>query len=282
MKKPRKLLRAGRLSALSVLTVTALAVATVPASAEDVGAQVFQEVHGTATGSTAVPYHYSGALLLDHFYFRYTDSDHHLTHLEALPSSADRLFVAFEDKNGDDQYEYRVAHQRIPSTGVVAGHLYRSGCHGYCRTKISVPVGDYVFVISGFSFLFADDDHHIDEIRISELNGYLTHAFNDKNDDDEYSAIVDYYWVPRSHFSFFETLYGTPAHRGQATRDVPAGDKVIREFAVKNIENGGEADNHIKRFGFLTNSTTIDIYYGDKDPTDSGYWSYRLSYAILK
>jgi hypothetical protein len=283
MRTPRKPPRAGWLSATSVAVVAALAATTATASADDVGAQVVQEANGIATaGPTSVPYHHSGALLLDHFYFRDVNDDQHLKVLEALPSSAGRLFVAFSDQSRDEQFEYRVAHQRISSTGTIPGSLYRTGCHGYCRTKITVPPGDHVFVISGFSFLFADGDHHIDQISISESNGYLTHSFNDKNDDDEYSAVVDYVWVPRSHFSFFETLSATPGHQGQVTRGVAAGNKVIRGFSVQNVENGGEADNHIKRFGFLTHSTTVDIYYGDKDPTDSGYWRYDLSYAVLR
>lgn len=268
----------------AVFTVAALTISTAPSvSAASVGVQAAQSVSGIATaGPTSMPYHYSGALLLDHFFFRDVNDDQHLKVLEVFPTSAGRLFLAFSDNSRDEQFEYRVAHQRIPSTGVVAGHLYRTGCYGSCWTKVTVPPGDNVFVITGFSFLFDDDDHHIDRITISERDGYVEQTFHDKNHDDEFSSVVDYAWVPRSLFSLLETKSSMVAHRGMDTVDVPAGPKVIRAFSVDNVENGGESDNHIKRFGFLTNSTTVDIYYGDNDPTDSGYWRWDLSYGILK
>lgn len=280
MTKPRTLLRTGWRSAASALTVTALTMLGTPGSA--LAAPITQEVAGIATvGPTNVRYETSSPLLLDHFYFRDVNDDQHLKVLEVLPSANDRMFLAFSDQSEDEQFEFQVAHQRIPAAGVLSRQLYRTGCHGYCATKIDVPTGDYVFVISGFSFTFSDGDHHIDQVGIELLNGYVYQRFNDSNDDDEFSALVNYVWVPRSAFSFFETLTGTPANRGQVTRDVAAGHKVIQSFNAQNVENDGEADNHIKRFGFLTHATTVDIYYGDKDPTDSGYWSYRLVYAVL-
>jgi hypothetical protein len=269
-----------RMRWLAVAVIATLVAVPLPASA---ATSVTQEVTGIATvGPTSVGYKTSSPLLLDHFYFRDVNDDQHLKVLEVLPSPNDRLALAFSDESRDEQFEYRVAHQRISPIGVTSGRVFRTGCHEYCVTKINVPAGDYVFVISGFSFLFADGDHHIDQIGIEELNGYVYQRFNDSDDNDEFSALVEYVWVPRSSFSFFEKLVATPGNRGQVTRDVAAGPKVIQGFNVQNVENNGTADNHIKRFGFLTHSTTVDIYYGDKDPTDSGYWSYRLWYAVLK
>ena len=73
-----------------------------------------------------------------------------------------------------------------------------------------------------------------------------------------------------------------PVHAtGVVTSPIPAGNKVIRGFYVDNLSSGGDGDNHIKRFGFLTNSTTVDIYYGDINPADSADWTYRLDYAVL-
>jgi hypothetical protein len=50
---------------------------------------------------------------------------------------------------------------------------------------------------------------------------------------------------------------------------------------VDGLGTGGAGDNHIKRFGFLTRSTTVDVYFGDIDPADSARWEYRLDYAVL-
>ena len=152
----------------------------------------------------------------------------------------------------------------------------REGCRGSCRTELTdKPAGDYVLVLTGFRFKFLGDDHHIEEIGILEDDQLLTHYFNDNNDDDEYNATVEYAWVPRALLSNISSVAG----RGSSSvrRTIPAGNKVIRGFHVDYLDG---ADNHIKRFGFLTNSTTVDIYFEDKDPLFS-YWFYELRYATL-
>jgi hypothetical protein len=271
------------LSATSVLAVAALAVTTVPASADRIGVLALAQVSGVATGPITLPYTTPGTPLLDHFFYRDVNDDQELKVMTALPrqqSGSGVIDVAFSDQSLDEQYEYRIAHQMVSFTGLSRGTL-NDTCSGQCTRSIVRPPGDVVFVISGFRFRYTDGDHHMDAIGILENNGQVTHWFNDQNDDDQYTVQIDYVWVPRSRFSSVTSLSGTVQAAGSATRTIAAGDKVIRGFHVNNTASGGSGDNHIKRFGFLTNSTTVDIYYGDNNPADSADWTYQLNYAIL-
>jgi hypothetical protein len=274
----------GRLSALSLLAAAALAVAAAPASADPVLVLTFDQVSGTQNGRHTLPYQTPGIPLLDHFDFRFVNDDKHLQFLTVLPRGTNNALidVDFSDFNGDDSYEYRIAHQRVSATGLNLG-TFTDTCRGQCTKTIVRPPGNVEFVIRGFDFKFTGGDHHIDSIGILEDGtGKLTHYFNDKNNDDEYTVQIDYAWVPRSRFSVVSGLADDRVHgTGTATRDIPAGNKVIKGFWVDNIGSGGGGDNHIKGFGFLTNDTTVDIHYGDKDPADSADWRYQLNYGVL-
>jgi hypothetical protein len=48
---------------------------------------------------------------------------------------------------------------------------------------------------------------------------------------------------------------------------------------LDNLLSGPDGDNHGTRFGFLTNSTTVDIYHADLTPTTP--WSYEFRYGVL-
>jgi hypothetical protein len=266
-----------------MLAVTALAMATVPASADEIGILELEQVSGVATGPVTLPYNGPGTPLLDHFFYRDVSDDQHLRTMTALPrqqSGSGVIDVAFSDATPGEQYEYRIAHQRVEPAGLSQGS-FTDTCRGQCTRTISRPPGDVVFVISGFRFQYTSGDHHMDAIGIIENNGQLTHWFNDQNDDDEYRVAIDYVWVPRSRLASVTSISGTVQDVGTVRRTVPAGEKVIRGFHVNNVNSGSSGDNHIKRFGFLTNSTNVDVYYGDISPADSADWTYQLNYAIL-
>ena len=271
-------LRARWLPVTSALVLAALAVATVPASADEIGTQVVQEARDIATGPTNVPYNTSGTLLLDHFFFRDVNDDQHLKVMEVRPASG-RLYVAFSDESLDEQFEYRVAHQRVTWTGLVRGRVVNNSCRRMCATNLTKPAGDYVFILAGFRFEFTGGDHHIDQIGIEEHEGRLVHYFNDKNDDDEYRATIDYVWVPRSRFSVVDRFLGNVEGDDSFTWTTDPGDKVIRGFFFGY--GADNYDNHIKRIGVLTYSGQTDIYFGDKDPGDSEDWIYIARYGIL-
>jgi hypothetical protein len=279
----RKLFRTAWLSATSLFAVAALTVATVPASADRIGVLVLTQVSGVATGPITLPYNTPGTPLLDHFFYRDVSDDQHLKVMTALPrqqSGSGVIDVAFSDQSLDEQYEYRIAHQTVSFAGLSRGTL-NDTCSGQCTRPIVRPPGDVVFVVSGFKFQYTSGDHHMDAIGILENNGQVTHWFNDQNDDDQYTVQIDYVWVPRSRFATVTSISGPGSDTGMVTRTIPAGDKVIRGFHVNNTASGGSGDNHIKRFGFLTNSASVDVFYGDNNPADSADWTYLLNYATL-
>jgi hypothetical protein len=280
VKARRNLVRAAWVSAASVLTVTVLAVATAAVSADEVGVQSVREFNGIATRSISPSYNPSGTPMLDHFYFRDVNDDQHIRHVSALPTLFGVVDISFEDASSGEQWEYRVALQDVSAAGLVPGE-FSQRCYGRCTKELARPAGNYVFVISGFSFLFRGGDHHIDEIGVMENGGELVTYFNDQNDDDGYDVVVRYVWVPRALLSTVAAVSGTVEAAGSATRTVAAGNKVIRGFHVDNKNTGGSGDNHIKRFGFLTHSTSVAVYYGDRNPADSADWSFQFRYAVL-
>jgi hypothetical protein len=266
-----------RLLHVGLLAATAFAATVTPAAADDLELQVFQEVSGIADRPTSVSYSTTGALLLHHFFFRDVNDDQHLDTMEARPTDG-KLQVAFSDESRDEQYEYRVGHQRISATGLVRGHIVDEGCTGRCNRDISPPPGDWVFVLTGFKFTYSSGDHHVDEIGILENEGTLTHYYNDQNDDDRYNATIDYMWVPRTRLSSVSSVAGTDGFNGSVRKPVPSGNKVIRGFHLDNLDAG---DRHIKRFGVVTRSTEVEIFYGDRNPTLLR-WFYELRYAVLR
>jgi len=280
MTSSRRLRRRAWLSATAVLAAAMLTVATTPASADQFGILELEEVSGHGHDTQLVSFNGPGTPLLDEFFYRYTDSDHHLRYLASLPQPGE-LEVDFSDNNGDDEYDFRIAYQRVSPTGISQGSIHNECDGGACSRTISRPDRDVVFVITGFRFSFDSDDHHIDSIGIIEGDGLLTTWFDDRNDDDDYTVDVSYAWVPRSRFSAVGQISGT-AHGELARHAVEArGEKVIRGFRVDNVESGESGDNHIKTFGVVTNSTYIDVLYGDDFAANSADWTYFVEFGAL-
>jgi len=203
------------------------------------------EVTGFATGTVYRTFSSSGTALLDHFYYRHTGGDEHLRHISALPQSNGTIQIAFHDINADNEYFYRVAHQHTGSTGVTHGS-FTDTCIGTCTRTVTRPSADHVFVLVGFRFYFAGDDHHIDEISLLENSGQVTTSFNDQNDDDTFITNIRYAWVPRSRFSIVSEISGTVADTSGVRRNVTAGTAVIRGFSFNNTGTGGSGDDHIR------------------------------------
>jgi len=243
-----------------------------PAAAETV------DVSGVGHGTVLPSFGGSGTPLLDQFEYRYSNSDHHLKTVASRPG-AGFIEIAFADSNGDDEYSFRHIYQRV-SFGVSTGSMHNQCGGGACTRTISRPPGDVVFVITGFKFDFGGD-HHIDSIGIVESNGQLTTWFDDQNNDDDYTVDVDFAWVPRSRLGTLgEVRPPAPVHAsGTSTVSTVSGNKIIRGFRVNKAASG--QDDHIKSFGIRTNSTSINVLYGDQNPADSPDWTYRVQFAVL-
>src|SRR4051812_6211086 len=183
-------------ASLSVMLLAAtLGIATARAAEE--------EVSGFGYGSLTRTFNHVGTPLLDQFYFRFTNNDHHFGHVSAYPQPGGKILIAFQDRNSDDEYFYRVAHERVSATGIVVGS-FSDVCLTRCVRAVPRPAGDYVFVLTGFRFYYIGGrDRHFDELGVLENGGKVTTYLNDgaQNNDDTFVTQISYAWVPRARFS---------------------------------------------------------------------------------
>jgi hypothetical protein len=233
-----------------------------------------------------------GVPLLETFYFRFHQGggsvDHHLNAIMVLPSGAardvspgagipkpvvarGRIALMYRDKDGKDQYFYRVAHDSAPLPGVRRYSIRDVGCAGTCERLLPPPpVPGSVFVLVGFELFFTGGrDHHVDEIAVYETNRRLTVKLNDKNDDDVFGYVVDYAWV--SPASVRSTGVQSGAARGATFTSVPLGRKVIRGFHF----DYSSSDHHLREIGVLFRGARLEVYYGDKNADDRFTWNVR-------
>ena len=278
----RKFLRRKVLAGVAVVAAAVLGMAGAAGAAPRVGIQALDEVSGTANGTVFRTTFAAGTPLLSRFQYHYTSEDHHIRTVSAMPLPQQfAVEVGFADENGDDQYTYRVSHQRVDSGGLVPG-TFHGTCAGQCTTALNTrPAGDFVFVLSGFRVTYDNADHHLDRIAVLENGGSLTTAFRDLNGDDRFTYDVSYVWVPRARLGTITTILSSAHAVGSASRAAVAGEKVIRGFDLDNLATGNAGDNHIKDLGVVGNFTSFDFLYGDSNPADSADWLFRADYATL-
>ena len=220
----------------------------------------------------------AGRPLLQSFYFRFTDADHHFGGVEVAPDNfqARNLKYGYSDKNGDDRYFYNLTINRY--FGPIRGYeTEREFCRGStCRFDIKRPTDlvDPIFVIVGFYLQYRGGDHHIKRIGVTESNGFVTVNLNDHNSDDHYSIDLKYAYIPRANFSLVSSLSGTAAAGDRRT--IQSGTPVLRGFNLDFLSG----DRHIRELGVLLGNSRMEVYYGDKTPNDRFRW--RVDYAILR
>ena len=255
------------------IAVPALAAAlliALPASA--------QSVEGFSPGGYSYPaLRVDGAPLLKSFYFRYSSDDHHIQSIAMQPHKPQlgKATVAFGDNNNDDDYYYKG--EFAPYYGTIwRREVPLTVCTGSCFIPLQRPADpqNWAFVITGFRVFFRGDDHHIDQLRVTESNGYVTVAYNDKNDDDSFAWELQYAYVPRSRFTSLGSRTGSA--KGAQGVDYLVGNGVLRGF---NFDFASE-DHHIKDLGvMLRNNGRLEVYYGDHNVDDSFSW--QVDYGIL-
>lgn len=236
-----------------------------------------QSAEGFAKGYTQDIFHVDGASLMKSFYFRFSDSDHHIRAIEVQPHkpSLGQIAINFQDKNGDDEYYYHIQSQ--PYYGLIwQRSTERVASKGADVMQLQAPpdLANWVFVIRGFYIYYHGTDHHIDQISVLEEDGRVTVAYNDKNDDDTFWWELDYAYIPRSRFTAIDTRSGTA--KGATRVSIPAGSAVLRGFDL----NFSSTDHHIQEVGFwMPDDGNLDIYYSDKNQDDNFAW--RVQYGIL-
>lgn len=241
------------------------------------GAASAESASGFSSGGYTYPvYNSSGVALLDSFYFRYNDTDHHLTSLSVKPEPNGRIMLAFADKNNDDDYYYTVEHKRNTSNGIITGSFV-DFCNGSCLYPLSSPGAGYVFALRGFRFYYRNGDHHMNQVGIlREANGVRTY-FNDKNFDDPYVVYVDYAWLPSSLVEYTSVVTGTDDGGGVQRSVTNASRAIITGFKMDYLYGG---DHEMKELGVLTRTSDFQVYYGDGNGDDD--FSYQVNYAVLR
>ena len=232
---------------------------------------------GFSSGGYTYPiYNSPGVPLLDSFYFRYNDTDHHLASLSVKPETNGTITLAFADGNNDDDYYYSVEHKRNTSSGVITGSFV-DFCTGNCLYPLTSPGAGYVFALRGFRFYFRNGDHHIDQVGIlREATGVRTY-FNDNDDNDPYTVYVDYAWLPSSLVETTGVISGNDDGGGVQRAVTNASRAIITGFKMDYL-NGG--DHEMQEIGVLTRSSDFQVYFGDGNGDDD--FAYQVNYAVLR
>jgi hypothetical protein len=240
--------------------------------------------------------------LLTGFDLRYTNGDHHIKTIGAMPRSGGSYDIAFEDRDFNDPMAYQVgvSYAQLPGT-IVPPNLNKTCGGGSCTFALQPPPStDYVFVLRGFRLSFLPDDpsfpfpgncsfycdHHISDVGIVPGNGNVTVSYADDNRDDDYSVEIAYAYVPRTLRAGAATRVGEVTGSGVGKRTVDiAATRAITGFRIRYLPfpsptNPYIPDTHLLRFGYVLSSTGTTAYFGDENP-ETLIWKYELSYATF-
>lgn len=235
-----------------------------------------------------------GIPLLKRFYFLFTRSnggaiDHHINQIMVQPNgpftdlapNADpnvggtnpdegKIRLSYQDKAGNDEYFFSVSHETVH--GPTRFRMRDVGAVGeIVRPLPPPPSANMTFVIIGFQLFFTGNrDHHIDEVGIFQQGNLLTVRFNDRNDDDTFAYVVDYTWLDQN-LTIATGQNNGLAHGGESVPVPTLGTKLLRGFLL-NFTN---SDHELRDIGILLTSSSIDVFYGDRNADDRFSWTVR-------
>jgi len=277
-----KSLRRKAMACAAMVAAALVGLSTSAVAAPQVGVQALDELIGSAHGTVLRGSTPSGTPMLARFQYHYASADHHIRSVAAMPlPQQSAVEITFADENSDDEYSYRVSHEKVDPTGIVQG-TFHGTCTGQCSVLLNTrPSTNSVFVLTGFRFAYNTADHHLDKIAVSAAGSVLTTAFRDQNGDDPYTYDVSYAWVPRNRFGTVAEILSTVHASGITSPVAASGEKVIRGFFVDNLATGDAGDNHIKDLGVVANANSFDVLFGDENPANSADWRYQVQYAVL-
>jgi len=229
----------------------------------------------------------TGVPLLGSFYFQYTSGrnlstqlDHHVQTVLVLPGFPDqgKIELGMTENGNDADYYFKVRHFLADNSRI---RRFSRGLDIGQGRNIEIPIerptGNFIFVLSGFQLSYRGDDHHIDEIGITESDGKVRVRLNDKNDDDSFVFRLFYAYVPRDLIAQLGTARGDGDSDagGGASMPIPAGTAVIRGFNM----DFRSTDHHIRNIGVVTDNRKVEVFFGDKNGDDTYDWV--VQWAIL-
>jgi hypothetical protein len=240
-----------------------------------------------------------GIPLLKRFYFLFTHPsggaiDHHINQIWLQPNgpftdlapNADpnvggtnpnegKIRLSYQDKAGNDEYFFSISHETVQ--GPTRFRMRDvGGVGGIVRELPPAPSPNMTFAIIGFQLFFTGNrDHHIDEVGIWQQGGKLNVRFNDRNDDDTFAYVVDYTWLSQNLVMATGRNSGFAAG-GQSVPVPTLGNKLLRGF----LFNFTNSDHELRDIGILLHSTSIDVFYGDRNADDRFGWT--VQWASLR
>ncbi len=116
------------------------------------------------------------------FQITYRGGDHHIDEF-GIQESSQRLRVAYNDKNDDDQFMYAVDYTWVPVNLVVSSGVRTGTARGGARVTLP-PFGQKV--LAGFRFDFLSQDHHLRDVGVFQTGNNIDVFFGDFNQDDEF------------------------------------------------------------------------------------------------
>jgi hypothetical protein len=127
--------------------------------------------------------------------------------------------------------------------------------------------------LRSFELTYDRKDHHIDVVEISERNGQLTVALNDKNDDDPFSFNVAFSYLAPGSVKQRRVLSGSAVGSDSRQLTDRPGPAAICGFRL----DFKKPDSHLKSFGVET-LPDLSVHYADKNSDDRFDWSVCLAF----
>jgi hypothetical protein len=250
-----------------------------------------QELSGLSRGAAnlVLPAVANRVRLLSGFYFGFKQADwDHPMKIVAVRLAADGAHgrLQFEDRdptNDDDTYNYQTKWTAVPSEGVIVGSLHQLAVGNY---DLSVPHMDdavfrsqHVFVLTGFSLAYADDDYAIKKIAIVSNSDKVSVDFHDRGGLNKFTVDVDYALVPRSMIAQVQTIQAEAAK--SLTSPILAGAAVISGFSFEYLDD----DFKIHELGVFPRvdshqESVFTLLFNDL--SGQRRFRYRVDYSILK
>jgi hypothetical protein len=270
----------------TLLITAALAFATTASAAE---------VEGTAESATFRDYPINGVPLLDSFYFRFLEHEHHIEAIGIEPASpipnpcyecsdvpAGLMALAFQDEGRDDNYYFRVSHAELPVN--VLRHRISGYCKKTCTELLDPHPRDSVFVITGFSFYFIGGDQRLNRMALWEDNGQLVVHFRDDDGKELFRYELEYVYLPPSMIPIRGHEAGVNARGGVSVPidlgPVAMGPTVLRGFDL--VFRPGDKDQDIWEIGVRTPGKNIEVFFSNDDDAENwGHFDWGVDWGAL-
>lgn len=248
-----------------------------PPPGEVIHEVVVSQGPGVLQGSGTAHLSLSGGGGLTGFRFDFRNGDHKVKSI-GLVQSAGAVTATFSDNDGNDPFRFVGRFRKLPE-GIQIKSTGSDSCRAVCGLTVeNDPNG--VLVLAGFEVRYRSDDRNILEFAVDPQpeSGRIRVVFKD-NGAEEYSARVQYAFIPRSLVKEQRTLAGArkagSGHVSRSDRELPRGKRFLQGFEFR-YTNG---DHHLKKLAVDDMGEEMALFFNDNDTDDPAYVSAR--YVVL-